>query len=75
LGNEDMSKKYEIRTIEDILKVISEKNINNFIRDFENFLGIYLKSQKHFNGKMKLIKYIWEDDGKNNNKMKIFIKL
>jgi len=71
---------YKIKTIKDIHKIVTEKNIDNFIIDLKSFL-IYrmnMKKLKIFENIFKVEfdedTFTWEDDGKHKGKITIKIK-
>ncbi len=74
-----MENKYHIKTIEEILKIVNEDNVNNFIKDFSNWLKFRLSIQsKKVKGVEMVIDnddtFKWIDDGKNNIKLNIELK-
>jgi len=60
----------ELKTIEDIIKVVNEKNIENFLIDFSNYLALQIAINKTTLENIKIISdekvFHWIDDGKNN---------
>ena len=76
-------KKHELKTISDIVKVVNEKNVDNFLIDFGDWLNATLQVNSLNDtlskvSKLKIIqdidKMIWIDDGKNDGKIIIDIK-
>ena len=73
-------KKYKIETIEDILKVVTLENKENFLKDFSNFLDFRLTTgaiSEVTEGKVKVVvknSFNWIDDGKNNVNITIQVK-
>lgn len=70
-------KEYKLKTIEDIIKVVDENNVDNFIKDFTAFLGLCIL-QKTCNKIEGVITkhepiFCWIDDGKNDIKINIKI--
>lgn len=67
-------KEYDISNLADILKTVNNKNIDCFIKDFEEWLrlSVHLKSQMSIKlfEKMGMLKlpssFKWKDDGKND---------
>jgi len=67
-------KEYNITTLEDILKVVNNKNIDNFLIDFSNWLHMNIKLKSSFKIKaaikLGIVKipnnFSWTDDKKNN---------
>ena len=70
-----MKKIHTIKTLQDVIDAVDERNIGAFLVDFSNWLGLHinLRSQKlpegveiKSPGEMK-----WIDDGKNDIDVKI----
>ena len=71
--------KHDIKTIEDILRVVNSKNKENFLKDFSAWLdiNIHLKEQiKKLKGKVNLksVNFVWIDDGKNDISVNIKVE-
>lgn len=62
-------KKYKIKTIKDILRVINSENKENFIQDFGYFLDIYLINKNNFGNNLLDVDFTWIDDKKHNVKV------
>ena len=58
-------KKYEIVTIEDISKMITRENFQNFFTDMINVYDKYLKIKEDL-PKMEMPSFTWIDDNENN---------
>lgn len=75
--NSQKSKKHNLKTIEDIVKVINENNIGNFIKDFATFLTFRMKMKeiaKMTKSKVEMPPtFNWIDDGKNDVNLTINI--
>jgi hypothetical protein len=60
------TKRYEIKTIKEIIELINETNINNFIVDFTNWLHlrVYVNNlpRSRFENNDT---FVWIDDNKN----------
>lgn len=78
-----MEKKYDLKTIEDIVKVITFENIDNFLIDFRGFLtlNMTIKLAQKIVGKENVeIKkehegiFHWIDDGKTDAHIHIEVK-
>lgn len=83
-------KRYELKTIEDILNIITAENIENFLEGFKSFLGNYCLTttsarlgaaiqgldwtDKKNTEIVKCDKMIYIDDGKQENHLTITIK-
>ena len=65
-------KKYTIRTIEDLCKVITLDNAENVLKDFRAMISqwLYLKTLHPKSG-IKLKEFTWIDDGKHQINFKI----
>ena len=64
-------KKYEIKTIEDILAAVNSENVDVFVRDFKAFLLLHLLNRELHEamGEKKppeMPQFTWIDDGKND---------
>ena len=82
--------KHEIKTIEDVLRVVNSKNKENFLKDFSAWLDINIQikekiieefgkvvnlSEEDLKEQIKVKQnLIWIDDGKNDIKVDIRIK-
>lgn len=70
-----MNKRYEIKTIKEIIALIDETNINNFIIDFKKWLHLRVYAKK-----LPRIKFenndtfVWIDDNKNEINVKFKLK-
>ena len=72
-----MNNEYKIYTIDGIIDIVNEKNVDNFLIDFNNFIkyrvkireleksGLKIKTDNYFN---------WIDDGKNEGYIKFKVK-
>jgi len=72
-----MNNEYKIYTIDGIIDIVNEKNVDNFLIDFNNFIkyrvkireleksGLKIKTDDYFN---------WIDDGKNEGYIKFKVK-
>jgi meiotically up-regulated gene 157 (Mug157) protein len=71
-----MEKIIRIKSIEDILKIITEENKDNFLKDFSNFLTMNINTKKL--GLSEVIinptEFMWIDDGKNDIRVNIEFK-
>ena len=67
--------KKEIKTIKDILEVVNQENIEDFLIDFETFLTYATNAKKNMPEGLRLesIKFTWIDDGKHDKTIKIKI--
>jgi hypothetical protein len=76
--------RYEIKTLDDILNCVNSGNVENFIKDFSDFLNIYVagvtvaRIVPAAEGKknteiIQSEKFIWIDDGKNDKKITIHV--
>lgn len=64
-------KKHEIKTIQDMIKVTNENNLDNFLKDLEAFLvschlAKAISELSGVNYNAENAKMIWVDDGKHN---------
>ena len=72
-----MPKVHELKTLSEILEVVTPKNLENFIKDFTSFLRVNLALKeipdiailKISNEEHKIFR--WIDDGKNDVIIKI----
>jgi len=81
-----MSKKYDLKTIKEIVEVINPKNIDNFVVDFKAFLAMQVVIKeatknlsdsitiKSLEDSQKNMVFTWIDDGKNDVTVKVHIK-
>lgn len=76
-------KKYEINTIDMVIQVVNEDNIDNFLVDFGNFLRMALMNKNlgkmaYAFGAIKELpppaKFTWIDDGKNDATINVNLK-
>lgn len=72
---------HELKTLEDVARVVNEENIKVFLVDFEAWLrvGFLLKAVKESVGEKVLIDrdpllFKWIDDGKNDIHVKFEVK-
>lgn len=70
---------YELNTISEILDVVNDKNLENFITDLKSFLKWRIElRRKSFLGdyfKPKDDVFRWEDDGKHDVKIEVDVKI
>lgn len=73
-----MTKKaIELKTVEDIIKVVNEDNLQNFIVDFTNYLAMHMalknvqEKEKDVDVQVDKTVFQWIDDGKNEINLKI----
>jgi hypothetical protein len=60
------TKRYEIKTIKEIIELINETNINNFIVDFTNWLHLRVYVNNLPRNRFKNNDtFVWIDDDKN----------
>lgn len=72
-------KTYEIKTLEDILRAVNTENVENFLKDFQNFLTIWVGTKamielvdpKSLEMTTKSVEFDWIDDGKNEAKITV----
>ena len=74
-----MEKKYEIKTIEDILAAVNSENVDVFVRDFKAFLLLHLlnRSVHEAVGEKRppeMPQFTWIDDGKNDIKITLGVR-
>ena len=75
-------KEYHLKTIQDILDVLTMANLDNFKKDFNAWLDVHVAikiSNELFKESMKIQQInhgemIWIDDGKNEQNYNITIK-
>jgi hypothetical protein len=64
------NKTYHIKTIKELMEIVTEKNIDCFLIDFENWLRLSVKLKsiaKQTGSKMKMLdEFGWIDDGTND---------
>jgi hypothetical protein len=66
-------KQYEIKTLDDIMNVVNEENIDRFIKEFKN----NILAAKEFKKAIPTLEYqgfVWIDDNKNNVEFEIQTK-
>jgi len=77
--NTKKEKKYEIKTIEDILNVVTADNMECFLKDFSAWLSLNITAQiaDKIMGETADIRtsgtFTWIDDGKNDMNIKVEI--
>lgn len=67
MAKKNKPKKYEIRTIEDISKMITIGNADNFLKDFRSVIAQWLlikeiERRKKIPNKIKFTSFKWIDD-------------
>ena len=65
---------HEIKTINDILKVVNHNNLENFLKDFELFLTNYVILKAMCEEDANCNEFTWIDDGKHNIEVNIVAK-
>ncbi len=63
-----MEKAYEIATIQDMINVVNESNLNNFITDLTAILQTAIDVKTLTDSNVECENYTWTDDGKNRIK-------
>ena len=56
-------KEYKLKTIQEIVEVVNEKNLKGFLIDFEAWLKIGIKTKSNEIVKLGTDVFIWNDDG------------
>ena len=67
-------KRYELKTIKEILDVVNSENIEGFLTDFSCWLGLMIGSKAIGAEEKYPGVFHWIDDGKNNVSINIEIK-
>lgn len=73
-------KEYKLKTLEDIIKAVSEESAQNFIRDFASWLSFRIGIEKEIKNLPEGVEIeknytmLWIDDGKNEGKITITIE-
>jgi hypothetical protein len=70
---------HNIKTIADIIKVVNNDNLKNFLQDFQNYLCMHVALKNiSEGGDIEIIQeeqiFSWIDDGKNDADITIEIK-
>lgn len=63
-----MKNRHEIKTIADVMRVVNDENIEDFLKDFEGFLRFSLLTQAvaaSVSGEYTS-SFVWIDDGEHN---------
>lgn len=73
------NKKYQLKTLKEIINVVNENNLKNFLIDFQNWLSFKVGIKKVIKALSKETKesieieldesFIWIDDGKTGGKI------
>ena len=69
-------KEYEIKTLEDVLRVVNDKNVDNFLVDFERWLKIAIATDALTAlgiERKNPLAMLWIDDGKTDIKINVEI--
>lgn len=71
-----MENKYHIKTIEELLSIVNKENVNNFIKDFSDWLIFRTTLPKTImEGNVKIEaqnkEFCWIDDGKHNTEITV----
>jgi len=69
-----MGKIYNLKTLQDIVDTIDEKNKENFLKDFRIFLEEVVKVKK-MDPKPMITGFHWTDDDKEDYQVNLNIKL
>jgi len=77
--NEELNEPmHELKTIEDILKVVNEDNVDNFLKDFSTWIKVQIATKKvneAIGGGLTMNPVLkWIDDGKNDITAKVTIE-
>ena len=74
--------KHEIKTIEDIFKVLTPDNFENFLKDFSAFVAFRIELEKKLDdigakqvALQKADTFTWFDDGKNDVSIKVELRV
>lgn len=71
-----MEKKHEIKTVEDMLKVVTDENLDSFLKDLGGFLrmSLTMKELAEALGESVDTSFVWIDDGKHDVNIHLGIK-
>lgn len=71
-----MPKEYKLETIQKIIDILTDKNINNFLIDSSNYLRLMmtLRDMGNILAAKSEHTFVWIDDGKNNFSITVVVK-
>lgn len=68
-------KEYDIKNVQDMINVVNEKNLSNFIKDLKGVLMTAILIKDETGEVPQCASYMWIDDDKHNIEVKLEISI